>query len=289
MGKDLAAAFPEARRVFEEADDVCGFALSKLCFEGPESGLVLTENTQPALLTTSIATLRCIEARGGRFDMVAGHSLGEYSALVAAGALEFGDAVGLVRKRGQFMQRAVPVGVGAMAAVIGLDLAAVEEICRSVAGSQVVSAANQNSPEQVALAGHAEAVQRASDEAIHRGAKRVIPLPVSAPFHCALMKPAEEQLRPFLEKTRFSDLVVPLVNNVDAEVVRSGAEARNGLVRQVCSMVRWTESVRRMNAEGVDEFVEIGPGRVLGGLIRRICSGVKTGSVEKPSQVGDYA
>lgn len=288
MGKELAEAYPIAAEVFEAADRSLGFSLSRLCFEGPQEELTLTENTQPALLTVSVAVYRVLAAAGARPDFVAGHSLGEYSALVAAGAVKFEEALHLVRSRGRFMQEAVPVGVGAMAAIVGLELAAVEEVCAESAQGQVVSPANQNGPDQVAIAGHTEAVARASELAVARGAKRAIPLPVSAPFHCSLMTPAQERMRPLLEAALFSDLGLPLVNNVDAAQVFTGSAAREGLVRQISSMVRWTESVQRMAAAGVDEFVEVGAGKVLAGLIRRIQPGVKVRSIEKPVQVEEY-
>jgi [acyl-carrier-protein] S-malonyltransferase len=288
MGRELAAVRPEARAAFEEADAVLGIPLSRLCFEGPDDQLVLTENTQPALLTVSVAVYRVLEAEGAAPDMVAGHSLGEYSALVAAGSLEFADALRLVRARGHHMQEAVPVGVGAMAAIIGLDLSTVEQICAEAADGQVVAPANQNAPEQIAIAGHTEAVARASELATARGAKRAIPLPVSAPFHSPLMKPAEDRMRPLLEQVEFRDLRVPLVNNFDARKILRGDDAREGLVRQIASMVRWTESVQWMADSGADEYVEVGPGRVLIGLIRRIVSGARLAALEKPDQVEAY-
>ncbi len=288
MGRELAVARPEARAAFEEADAVLGIPLSRLCFEGPDDQLVLTENTQPALLTVSVAVYRVLEAEGAAPDMVAGHSLGEYSALVAAGSLEFADALRLVRARGRHMQEAVPVGVGAMAAIIGLDLSTVEQICAEAADGQVVTPANQNAPEQIAIAGHTEAVARASELATARGAKRAIPLPVSAPFHSPLMKPAEDRMRPLLEQVEFRDLRVPLVNNFDARKIIRGDDAREGLVRQIASMVRWTESVQWMADSGADEYVEVGPGRVLIGLIRRIVSGARLAALEKPDQVEAY-
>ncbi|HSD65249.1 MAG TPA: ACP S-malonyltransferase, partial [Vicinamibacteria bacterium] len=222
MGRALWEAFPESRAVFEEADEALGFALSRLCFEGPEGDLQLTENTQPALLAASVAALRPLVARGPRPDWVAGHSLGEYSALVAAGTIGLGDALRTVRRRGQYMQEAVPVGVGAMAAILGLDLPSVEAACREAAGDEVVGPANVNSPGQVVIAGHAAAVDRASELSKARGARRAVRLPVSAPFHCALMRPAQDRLAPELEALAFRDPEVPLVSNVDARVVRDG-------------------------------------------------------------------
>jgi [acyl-carrier-protein] S-malonyltransferase len=288
MGLELNALYPEARAVFEEADDALGFALSRLCFEGPDDELVLTENTQPALLATSIATYRVLESRGIQPDFVAGHSLGEYSALVAADALKLSDAVRLVRQRGRFMQEAVPVGVGAMSAVIGLDLGVVAAACAEAAQGQVVAAANDNSPGQIVIAGHREAVDRAGEIAKEKGARLVKPLAVSAPFHCSLMKPAEDRLRVELDKTEFQDLSFPLVNNVEAKAVSSGEEARDGLARQVCAMVCWTGSVRRLTELGVDTVVEVGPGKVLSGLIRRTEKGLVLSNVENGKQVEEH-
>jgi [acyl-carrier-protein] S-malonyltransferase len=282
MGKALADAFPESRAAFAEADEALGLAISRLCFDGPEDELKLTANTQPAILATSVAALRPLAARGIRPSFVAGHSLGEYSALVAAGTLSLADAVRTVRRRGQYMQEAVPAGVGAMAAVLGLDLAAIEEACREAAEGEVVSAANVNSPGQVVIAGHAAAVARASERCRARGARRTVPLPVSAPFHCALMQPAQDRLARDLGALPFPDPTVPLVNNVDAEVVRTGRECREGLVRQVSGSVRWQESVERLAREGVDTFVEVGPGTVLSGLVRKIAKGARVLNVESP-------
>jgi [acyl-carrier-protein] S-malonyltransferase len=270
MGQALAAAFPESRAVFEEADGALGFPLSKLCFEGPESDLQLTANTQPAILAASVAAWRALHARGARPDWVAGHSLGEYSALVAVGGLAFADAVVTVRQRGRYMQEAVPVGVGAMAAILGLDSLAVEKACQEAAQGEVVSAANLNSPGQVVIAGHSAAVDRAIALCKAAGAKRGIKLNVSAPFHCALMGPAQERLAQVLGALTFRDLEVPLVANVDARAVRTGAECRDGLVRQVSGAVRWQESVELLTREGVGTFVEVGPGHVLGGLVKKI-------------------
>ena len=271
MGRELAAAYEAARAVFEEADEALGFALSRLCFEGPAEELQLTENTQPAILATSIAALRAAEAEGlARPDFVAGHSLGEYSALVAAGALSLRDAVQVVRKRGRYMQEAVPVGAGAMAAVLGADLETVEAACREAAREgEICSPANVNSPGQIVIAGSAAAVERAVPILKERGAKRAIPLKVSAPFHCALMLPAQERLAAELDSIEFKDMGVPLVTNVDAAVIRTGSEARASLVRQVSSPVRWRESIELLAREGVDNFVEVGPGKVLTGLVRQ--------------------
>jgi [acyl-carrier-protein] S-malonyltransferase len=282
MGRALAEARPECARVFAEADRTLGFSLSALCFGGPEEELQLTANTQPAILATSIAAMRALDAAGLRPDWVAGHSLGEYSALVAAGTLALSDALTTVRLRGQYMQEAVPVGVGAMAAVLGLDVPQVEQACREAAGDEIVSPANMNSPGQVVIAGHAGAVDRALGLCLAAGAKRALRLPVSAPFHCALMRPAQERLAAHLAGVAFAEPRVPLVNNVDARVVRSGVECREGLVRQVSSPVRWEECVKVLAAQGVSTFVEIGAGRVLAGLIKRIVKGARVLGVEDP-------
>jgi len=270
MGRSLAEAFPCARAVFEEADDALAFSLSSLCFDGPEEALKRTENTQPALLTVSVAALAVLRERGLRADYVAGHSLGEYSALVAAGSLRFGDALQLVRKRGRYMQEAVPPGVGAMAALLKLPEGKLESVLAEAAQGEVVSAANLNSPEQVVISGHAAAVQRAIALAKAAGAKRAVLLPVSAPFHCPLMMPAQERLAADLNAAEFADLSVPLVNNWQAREIRTGAEARQGLIQQVSSPVRWCESVRCLAAQGVTRFVEVGAGGVLSGLLRAI-------------------
>jgi [acyl-carrier-protein] S-malonyltransferase len=270
MGRELAKAFPCARRVFEEADRAVGFSLSKLCFEGPAEELQLTANTQPAILAVSVAAAEVLRENGVQPDYVAGHSLGEYSALVAAGALRVGDAVRVVRQRGQYMQEAVPVGQGAMAALLGLDAALLEEICQEAAQGEVVSPANLNSPGQAVIAGHARAVARAVELAKARGAKRAVMLNVSAPFHCALMKPAQDRLAEDLEGVEIAEARIPLVNNVDARLVSSPAEIRVGLKRQVTAPVRWEQSMRVLRAEGVELFVEVGPGKVLSGLLRQI-------------------
>ncbi len=285
MGRALAEAFAESREVFAEADAALGFPLSRLCFEGPESELQLTANTQPAILAASIAALRPLVARGVRPDWVAGHSLGEYSALVAASSLSLADALRTVRRRGQYMQEAVPVGTGAMAAILGLDLASIQAACREAAQGETVSPANVNSPGQVVIAGHAAAVERASALCKEKGAKRAVPLPVSAPFHCALMQPAQERLAPELAALAFSDPAPPLVNNVDAEVVREAAACRAGLVRQVSGTVRWQESVERLVREGVTSFVEVGPGSVLSGLVRKIAKGARVLNVDTPDSL----
>jgi [acyl-carrier-protein] S-malonyltransferase len=292
MGKSLADAFPEAARVFEEADAALGFAVSRLCFEGPEDALKLTENTQPALLTVSVAAYAVLRAKGISAGYVAGHSLGEYSALVAAGSLTFGDAVRLVRKRGQYMQSAVPAGVGAMAALLKMPLEQLDGVLAAAAEGEVVTAANLNSPDQIVIAGHAGAVNRACELAKAAGAKRAIILPVSAPFHCPLMKPAQEKLKVDLDAAEFHDLDVPLVNNWHGREIRTGAEAREGLYQQVPNPVRWTDSVRLLAANGVTSFIEVGAGAVLTGLLRNIDSsltGMKFGEavdLEKLERVG---
>jgi [acyl-carrier-protein] S-malonyltransferase len=270
MGRALASTFAVARRVFEEADDALGFAVSTLCFEGPEDQLRLTENTQPALLTVSIAAFEVLRERGWQPDYVAGHSLGEYSALVAAGSLRFADAVRLVRKRGRYMQEAVPAGVGAMAALLKLPEGKLDALLAEAAQGEVVTAANLNSPEQVVIAGHVGAVNRAVDLAKAAGARRAVRLPVSAPFHCPLMKPAQERLRPDLDATEFRELSCPLVNNFGAREVRTGTEARESLYQQVSNPVRWLEIIRHLTVRGIGRFVEAGPGSVLTGLLRSI-------------------
>jgi [acyl-carrier-protein] S-malonyltransferase len=282
MGRALVESSPAARAVFDEADAALGFPLSRLCFEGPEEDLKRTANTQPAILTHSVAALAELSASfPGRLEgtaFAAGHSLGEYSACVAAGVITFSDAVRLVRRRGELMQEAVPSGMGAMAAIVGLPAEDVEAACRDAAKGEVVSAANYNSPEQTVIAGHAGAVERASAACIGKGAKRAIPLPVSAPFHSPLMRPARERMEELLAATTFSDAGIPVVTNVDALPVRDGAKLRDSLVRQIDSPVRWVESVRRLAAEGVDHALEIGPGNVLAGLLRRIDRSIRVES-----------
>ena len=285
MGQALAEAFPEARAVFDEADAALGFPLSALCFEGPEAELQLTANTQPAILVTSVAALRVLEARGARPDRVAGHSLGEYSALVAARALDLKDAVTAVRRRGQHMQEAVPAGVGAMAAILALELPAVEQACREAAQGEVVSPANMNAPGQVVIAGHAGAVGRAIDACKAAGARKAVRLAVSAPFHCALMAPAQAHVAEDLSRVPFRDAAVPLVNNVDARVVQRADECREGLVRQVSAAVRWQQGVERLAQDGVTTFVEVGPGTVLSGLVKRIAKGATILNVEDPASL----
>lgn len=270
MGKSLAEHDPVARQTFEEADDALGFGLSKLCFEGPEEELRKTEITQPALLTASVAAWRVLDKAGYSPSVVAGHSLGEYSALVAAGSLTFVDALHLVRSRGRYMQNAVPLGMGTMAAILKLPEGKLEQVLAEAAQGEVVSAANLNSPDQVVIAGHTGAVARAMELAKASGAKRVVALHVSAPFHCPLMKPAQEQLRVDLDQTQFADLRMPLVNNWKAEAVSSGSEAREGLYQQVPNPVRWADSIRTIRSLGAERFLEVGPGSVLSGLCRQI-------------------
>jgi [acyl-carrier-protein] S-malonyltransferase len=283
MGRALSDAFDVCRDTFAEADAALGEPLSRLIFEGPEEALRLTENTQPAILTVSIAAYRLLSSRGFEPAMVAGHSLGEYSANVCAGTLAFADAVRIVRRRGRFMQEAVPVGQGAMAAVMGLDQAAVAQACADAAQGEIVSPANMNMPGQVVIAGAAAAVARAGERAKELGAKRVVPLPVSAPFHCAMMKPAEDRLAPELRALAAFDPRVPVVANVDAEPKRDAASAIDALVRQVSSPVRWEDVMRRLASEGVRKYVEVGPGTVLCGLGRKIDREAAFAGLEEPS------
>lgn len=285
MGKPLAEHYPQARRVFEEADDVLGFPLSTLCFEGPEEDLKKTENTQPALLAVSVAAFRVLELEGYKPVLVAGHSLGEYSALVAAGSLQFADALRLVRKRGKYMQEAVPQGVGAMAAILKLPEGKLEGVLSQAAQGEVVSAANLNSPDQIVIAGHAKAVERAMELAKAAGAKRAILLPVSAPFHCALMRPAQERMKPELEATQFQDLSRPLINNWQAREIRTAAEAREGLYQQIPNPVRWTETVRAIAQAGIRHFIEAGAGSVLVGLARNIDPSLRGVKFNEPSDL----
>lgn len=285
MGKALAAAFPVCRRTFEEADEALGEPISRLCFDGPEDRLALTRNTQPAVLAAGVAVDRLLRSRGHAPVFLAGHSLGEYSAHVAAGTFGLADALRTVRRRGVYMQEAVPVGEGAMAAVLGLPAEQVAQACAEAAGGQVVSAANLNAPGQVAIAGHAAAVERAGARAKALGARRVLPLPVSAPFHCALMQPARERLAPELRALVAADPAVPVVANVDAEPKRTGPDAIEALVRQVSAPVRWEAVVRRLAADGVTTFVEAGPGGVLSGLIRKIDRSVRAACVHDPASL----
>jgi len=270
MGKDLAERYPLARRTFEEADDALGYKLSAVCFEGPEDQLRLTEITQPAILTVSVAVLRVLETRMPRVSFVAGHSLGEYSAHVASGTFSFAEALRTVRNRGRYMQEAVPVGVGAMAAVLGMDLAKVTAVCRDAAQGEVCEPANINSPEQIVISGNTAAVERAAKLADERGAKRAKLLPVSAPFHCSLMKPAQDRLEGDLNALRLQKPVYPVACNVDAELVTDDLRARDTLLRQVTGSVKWDACVRLLIAQGVQTFIEAGPGKVLCGLLRQI-------------------
>jgi [acyl-carrier-protein] S-malonyltransferase len=280
MGKDLADKFAVARQVFEEADDALGFAISRLCFDGPAEELQLTENTQPAILTVSVAAFRAMQEAGVAAPaFVAGHSLGEYSALVASGALSLSDAVRTVRARGRYMQEAVPVGTGAMAAVIGADLDAIQRVCAEARQDQVCSIANFNAPNQTVIAGNTEAVDRAV-ELLNGVARKVVKLKVSAPFHCALMKPAQDRLAVDLEGLNFSEPAMPVITNVDARATTAPDELRDALVRQVSAPVRWVESMQLLVEQGVDTFIEAGPGKVLSGLMRQISRDVKMLNVE---------
>lgn len=270
MGKDLAEKYPVARETFTEADDALGYKLSQLCFEGPEDKLRLTEITQPAILTTSIAVWRVLNEKGLKCGFAAGHSLGEYSAHVAAGTIQFADAVRTVRNRGNYMQEAVPVGVGAMAAVLGMDIEKVTAVCHDAAQGQVCEPANVNSPDQIVISGHATAVERATKLAGERGAKRAIMLPVSAPFHCALIQPAQDRLAGDLHSVTLSDPQIPVACNVDAALVDSAERARDALIRQVTGSVKWDQSMRLLIEKGAQIFVEVGPGKVLRGLMRQI-------------------
>ena len=285
MGKAFHDASPAARQVFEEANAALGLDLTRVMFEGPESELALTANTQPAVLTASVAAAAACAEHGLRPALAAGHSLGEYSALVVAGALQLRDAVRVVRKRGEFMQQAVPVGTGAMAAVMGLAVDAVEAICREAAQGEVVEIANVNSAAQVVIAGHKPAVERAVALAGERGGKKSVLLPVSAPFHCALMKPAAERLAAELAQVPVADPTIPVVRNVDAGVTRAARDVVPFLLSQVASPVRWTACVQRLAAEGATAFVEVGPGRVLTALTKRIADGAKALSIDDPASL----
>lgn len=270
MGKELADHYPIARQTFDEADEALGYKLSQLCFEGPEEQLRLTEITQPAILTASVAAWRVLKEKGVTPTFVAGHSLGEYSAHVAAGTLSFADAVRTVRNRGKYMQEAVPVGVGAMAAILGMELEQVAAICTEAAQGEVCEPANINSAEQIVISGNTAAVERAAKFASERGAKRAVMLPVSAPFHCSLMKPAQDRLASDLAALAFQNPAVPVACNVDAVLVQDAGASRDALVRQVTGSVKWEQSMRLLLAQGVERFVEVGPGKVLCGLMRQI-------------------
>jgi [acyl-carrier-protein] S-malonyltransferase len=280
MGKELSEKHPIARPTFEEADDVLGYKLSRLCFEGPEDQLRLTEITQPAILTVSVAAWRVLDEKGLKADFVAGHSLGEYSAHVAAGTLTFADALRTVRNRGKYMQEAVPVGTGTMAAILGMDFAKVAAVCREATNGQVCELANINSPEQIVISGHTAAVERATILADERGAKRAKLLPVSAPFHCSLMKPAQDRLAADLHSLTLKDPAARVVCNVDAVSLEDAERSRDALFRQVTSSVAWEPSMRFLIAQGVQTFVEIGPGKVLCGLMRQIDRSKKCSNVE---------
>jgi len=285
MGRALAESSPAAAAVWAEADAALGFSLSTLCFEGPAADLALTANTQPAVLTTSVAAAAALAERGVTPGLAAGHSLGEYSALVVAGALCFAEAVRLVRRRGEFMQEAVPVGTGAMAALMGVELAAVEQLCAEAAQGEVVGVANINSPGQIVIAGHRAAVERAVEAAAARGGRKSVLLPVSAPFHCALMKPAADRLVAELERVAVSDPRVPVIRNVDGGVTRTADEVKPFLIQQVASPVRWTDCVERLAREGATGFLEVGPGRVLTGLLKRTLEGARGYPVEDPASL----
>ncbi len=285
MGKALADAHAICRETFAEADAALGFSLSQLCFEGPEDQLTLTENQQPAILSVSVAAFRLVAQTGLTASFVAGHSLGEYSANVAAGTLSFADAVRAVRNRGRYMQEAVPVGTGAMSAIIGLEAAMVAQACADAANGDIVTPANMNGAGQVVIAGSKDAVARAGERAKALGARRVVPLPVSAPFHCQLMKPAEERLAPELRALTVHDPNPPVIANVDATPKRTGAEAVEALVQQICSPVRWEDVVRRLASEGVTTYVEIGPGNVLSGMVRRIVKDATVANVGTPDDL----
>jgi [acyl-carrier-protein] S-malonyltransferase len=287
MGRALADAFPVCAEAFAEADRALGEPISRLCFEGPAERLVLTENTQPAILAASVAAFRLLASRGIMPAYVAGHSLGEYSAHVAAGTLSFGDALGIVRRRGRYMQEAVPVGEGAMAAILGLDESKVDQACREAADGEIVAPANLNAPGQIVIAGTAAAVARAGERARALGARRVIPLSVSAPFHCALMRPAQERLAPELLALTVSDPRVPVVANVDARPRIDRVSAVAALIDQVSSPVRWEDVVRRLASEGVRAYVEVGPGTVLSGLVRKIDRDAAVANLEDPDGLAD--
>jgi [acyl-carrier-protein] S-malonyltransferase len=287
MGKDLYDSFSEARTVFEDADQVLGIPLSQLCFNGPEDQLKLTENTQPAILAVSVAAYRVLAADGKKPHYIAGHSLGEYSALVAADSLDLGDALRIVRNRGRYMQEAVPIGQGAMAAILGLSDSQAVDLCRECAEGEVLSPANLNSPTQTVIAGTAAAVQRAVELAKSRGARKAIRLSVSAPFHTSLMKSAEDKISCDLSHIQFRDLQFPLINNADVAELRSAALVSDSLSRQVCSPVRWTETIQKLIGLGVHIFVEVGPGKVLSGLVRQTDKSVKTVHVEDSKSLSE--
>jgi [acyl-carrier-protein] S-malonyltransferase len=289
MGKDVAQRFPTARRVFEEIDNALGYSISRLCFEGPDEELKLTQNTQPAILAVSCAIHAVLEEEGAtRRDLVAGHSLGEYSAIVSVGGLTPAEAAKIVHLRGKFMQEAVPVGSGGMAALIGPTVEEARAICEEAAQGEVVSVANINAPGQIVIAGTKAGIDRAIEVAKKRGVRRALPLPVSAPFHCELMKPAEDKLRPVLDEAHLKDLWMSLISNVDASPIGTAHAVRNALIRQVVSPVRWVESVQRMISMGVRHFVEVGPGSVLTGLIKRIDPSVEVINVSDAASIDAF-
>ena len=285
MGKELASLYPVARHTFEEADQALGMSISQLCFEGPEDRLKMTEITQPAILTMSIAVHRVLQEKGIVPQFVAGHSLGEYSAHVAAGTLAFADAVRTVRNRGKYMQEAVPAGQGGMAAILGMDIAELDKVCAEAAQGEVVAPANINSADQIAISGHRTAVERAAELAKQRGAKRTVILQVSAPFHCALMQPAQDRLAEDLQRLQFSDPKIPVIANIDAEPKTTGEASRQALVRQVTGAVQWTRCMNHLITQGVQRFVEVGPGKVLLGLLRQIDRTQKCVNVENQASL----
>ncbi len=285
MGRELANLFPVAKETFDEADAALGYKLSELCFEGPEDQLKLTEITQPAILTVSVAAWRVLQSQGITPTYVAGHSLGEYSAHVAAGTFSFADAVRTVRNRGKYMQEAVPVGVGAMAAILGMQIDHIRQICDEASQGEVCQPANLNSPEQTVISGNKGAVERAAELAKQRGAKRAVMLPVSAPFHCALMRPAQDRLEHDLRQLPFHDPQVSVMCNVDAALVLTGIQSQDALVRQVTGAVQWDRSMRQLASLGVQDFIEVGPGKVLCGLLRQIDRSLKCHNVEDESSL----
>lgn len=285
MGRELANLFPVAKETFDEADAALGYKLSQLCFEGPEDQLKLTEITQPAILTVSVAAWRVLQSQGISAAYVAGHSLGEYSAHVAAGTFSFADAVRTVRNRGKYMQEAVPVGVGAMAAILAMPVEKITEICNEAAQGEVCQPANMNSPDQTVISGNKGAVERAAELAKQRGAKRAVMLPVSAPFHCGLMQPAQDRLADDLRALEFHAPQVPVMCNVDAALVLTAEQARDALIRQVTGAVQWERSMRQLASLGVEDFIEVGPGKVLCGLLRQIDRALKSFNVEDESSL----
>lgn len=287
MGKDFIEQFPESKEVFSAASSVLGYDLADLCVNGPADKLNMTENTQPAILTTSIAILRALEAKGLKAEAAAGHSLGEYTAITAAGGIELKDAAGLVQKRGRYMQEAVPAGVGLMAAILGMDRAAVEKTCLEASKNGIVAPANYNSPGQIVIAGEKQAVEKAMELAKAGGAKKVVPLAVSVPSHCSMMKDAGAKLAKELDKITIRDLKFPIVNNADAKFIRTAVELKPSLLKQISSSLYWEDSINRMTAEGFDTFIEIGPGKVLSGLVKRIAKDAKVLNVEDAKSMNE--